>query len=197
MALVSGCSKSSIVAPADATITVSAAPSTISSNGSTTVTALVLGKGGAPVQDGTQVSFLATVGTLQPPQSHTRNGQASTILSAPRATGTTAVTATSGGITSQAVTVTLAGTLGVSVAAQPQSGPVNTVIAFTATVAPATGPAIDRFDWDFGDSKTASTSTGTTSHAYGSAGPMVVKVTATAQDGSKPVAQIEVVITST
>ena len=42
----------------------------------------------------------------------------------------------------------------------------------------------------------ATTSTGTTSHVYATTGTMVVKVTATALDGSTSVGQIEIIITS-
>jgi PKD repeat protein len=193
--LVTACQK--IVAPSQSTITLSAANSVISVNGSTTITAAVLESSGNAVQDGTLVNFQTTLGTMEPGQARTTQGHATAQLTGARQPGTASVTASSGNNTSEPLSVTIVGPLGVSITAQPTTAAINAIVSFTATVTPATGgPGIDHFDWDFGDSKTARTSTGTTGHVYATPGTMVVKVTATALDGSTPVGQIEIIITS-
>jgi PKD repeat protein len=196
--LVTACQKNTIVAPSQSKITLSAANSVISVNGSTTITATALESSDNAVQDGTLVNFQTTLGTMQPGQARTKQGHATAQLTGARQPGTASVTASSGNNTSEPLSVTIVGPLGVSITAQPTTAAINVVsVSFTATVTPATGgPGIDHFDWDFGDSRTARTSTGTTSHVYATPGTMVVKVTATALDGSTPVGQIEIIITS-
>lgn len=194
--LVTACQKS-VVAPSQSTITLSAANSVISVNGSTAITATVRDSSGNPVQDATVVNFESTIGTMQPSPAFTKQGHATSQLTGARQAGTASITASSGTITSQPVAVTVVGALGVSIVAQPTTALINAIVSFTATVTPATGgPGIDHFDWDFGDSRIATTSTGTTSHVYATTGTMVVKVTATALDGSTSVGQIEIIITS-
>lgn len=196
LALALAC-KGSVVAPAQSSITLRTANDVISLNGSTTITAFVGDASGNPVQDGTVLNFQTTLGTVQPSQTRTNKGQATTTLGGARQAGSATVTASSGDIVSQPITVTVINPIGVTITPSPTTATVNTVVTFTATVAPAADrPAIDHFTWDFGDSKTATTSTGTTSHVYATAGTMVVKVTASVVDGSTAVGQIEIIISS-
>jgi PKD repeat protein len=189
--------KGSIVAPAQSLIVLRSANDIISLNGSTTITAFVGDASGNPVQDGTVLNFQTTLGTVQPSQTRTNKGQATTTLGNARQAGTAAVTASSGDIASQPITVTVINPIGVAITPSPTSAAVNTVVTFTATVTPAADrPAIDHFTWDFGDSTTATTSTGTTSHVYATTGTMVVRVTASVVDGSTSVGQIEIIISS-
>ncbi len=187
-----------ILAPNDSTITLTAANSTVFTSGSTAITAAVVDKSGNAVQDGTMVTFQTTLGSMNPTQVRTRQGHATSQFTAGRQQGTASVTASSGNNTSEPLTVTVSGSLGVTVTAQPTTAPINTAVTFTATATSTAGtgtPTIDHYDWDFGDGKTAVTTTGTTTHVYITTGTMTVKVTATAADGSTAVAQVEVVIT--
>jgi trimeric autotransporter adhesin len=196
VSLATACQKS-VVAPGQSKITLASANSVISVDGSTTITATVLDSSGNAVQDATLVNFETTLGTMQPAQSRTKQAHATSVLTGARQPGTASVIALSGNNTSDPLSVTIVGPLGVTITPQPTTAAVNVSVSFTVTVTPATGgPGIDHFTWDFGDSKTATTSTGSTNHVYATAGPMVVKVTATALDGSSPVGQIEIIITS-
>lgn len=78
----------------------------------------------------------------------------------------------------------------------PTSPTVNAPVTFTAT-AGSGSPPILRFDWEFGDGSTQSTTSGTVSHVYASSGQKSVKVTATATDGATGAAQIIINVAAT
>lgn len=191
-----GCNTSSVVAPAQSTITLTSANSVITLNGSTTITAFVGDQNGTPVRDGTIVNFQTTLGTIQPLQTRTNTGRATATLGGVKQAGTASITASSGSIVAPAATVTVINPLGVAITPDPATAAVDTIVTFTLTVTPASGaPAVDHYEWDFGDSKTATTSTGKTTHVYATAGTMTVKVTAKVVDGSSSVGQIDIIIT--
>ena len=64
-----------------------------------------------------------------------------------------------------------------NVQASPNTAPHGTTVAFTVTV--PNGSPIDRYDWDFGDGGTATTSSLTITHVFAAAGVYTVKVTGT------------------
>lgn len=74
--------------------------------------------------------------------------------------------------------------LSVNVTASPTNPNVNAVVAFTANVTPATRP-IARYEWEFGDGQTTTTTGNTTTHPYSSAGTKTVRVTVVAADGTR------------
>lgn len=76
----------------------------------------------------------------------------------------------------------------------PTTNPtVNSPVSFTATVSP-TGVAISRFEWTFGNGTSVSTSGGSASHAYSSAGLKTVQLIAVAADGREGTAQTQVLV---
>jgi hypothetical protein len=66
-------------------------------NGSTQLIAQVLEAAGTPPQDGTLITFLTTLGTVQPSQAETSGGRVVVNFLAGTASGTATITATSGG----------------------------------------------------------------------------------------------------
>ena len=95
-------------------------------------------------------------------------------------------------VVSTAVVVTLA-PVGVVITATPSSAQVNGVVAFTATVTPAT-TAVVSYIWSFGDGGTAQTTGNQTSHVYTSAGSRTVQVTVNTVTGTSGVGQTVVVV---
>jgi len=87
-----------LTAPTKSTIQLSAA-ATVPLNGSVAVVATVTESSGTPVQDGTLVSFTATLGHVEPPDAHTDNGQVTVSFVAGAQSGMATVTALSGGAT--------------------------------------------------------------------------------------------------
>jgi hypothetical protein len=92
----SACDRVPLLAPTESTITVSAPTRSLPIGGSTQIDAFVSEPGGTPVQNGTLVRFTATLGTLAPAETQTRNGIATTTFSAGSASGTAQIRATSG-----------------------------------------------------------------------------------------------------
>ena len=91
------CDRVQLLAPTNSTIVVSAPTRVLPLGGSTEVTAFVSEQGGNPVQNGTTVRFIATLGTVNPVEVETRNGLAITTFSAGSTSGIGEVRAMSGG----------------------------------------------------------------------------------------------------
>ena len=72
------CDRVQLLAPTNSTITVTAPNRVLPLGGSTEVTAFVLEQAGTPVQNGTVVRFTATLGSISPTETETRNGLAIT-----------------------------------------------------------------------------------------------------------------------
>jgi hypothetical protein len=102
------CDKVPLTAPTGSTITLHVNPTTVAASGSADVTAVVLESGGTNVQNGTQVSFYTTLGTIEPSQGQTRNGAVTVKFRAGAQTGDAGITAVSGAATlTAAVTITV------------------------------------------------------------------------------------------
>jgi PKD repeat protein len=71
---------------------------------------------------------------------------------------------------------------------------VGQIVVFTATATVPTGVTITRYEWDFDDGSTQSTSSSSISHSFASVGQRVVRVRAIASDGSEGTAQVVVVV---
>jgi hypothetical protein len=105
----SSCEDSPFVAPTGTGITLAAAGS-IPANGFTQITALLLRGGfgaeavtkgvGPPVKDDTVVSFITTLGRIEPSQAKTKDGQVTVTLFGDGHAGTAKVTAFSGSASS-------------------------------------------------------------------------------------------------
>ena len=138
--------------------------------------------------DGRTQSLGATTGTTSVSHVYTSDG-----------TFTVTVTATdTQGVTGTAVTVvtvveaTPPTPLNVTLSATTPSGAPES-ITFTALVSPAAAE-ISRFEWDFGDGSTTTTSGSITSHVYTTAATVTVTVTAIASDGREGTGRIEIII---
>ena len=81
--------------------------------------------------------------------------------------------------------------LDVTIAVNTTSRKLNVPVSFTVSVSP-TGIVIDRYEWNFGDGSSATTSGKSTSHTYTSAKAYVVTVTVVAQDGRTGTGRVEV-----
>jgi hypothetical protein len=98
LALVSGCEKQPLLAPTGSTITLTATTNALSANGSTPIIAQVLELSGFPPHSGTHITFVTTLGAIQPAEASTDvNGQVVTTFVAGGQNGTAAITAISGG----------------------------------------------------------------------------------------------------
>ena len=83
--------------------------------------------------------------------------------------------------------------LNVTIDATPTTPQVGAPVGFTATVTqPAGTPAIDRYEWSFGDDSRVVTTGNATSHVYDRAGRRVVTVRVVEQDGRTGTARIEI-----
>lgn len=111
---VGGCTRVPLTAPSESTIQVSAAP-TVPLNGSVDVVATVIEGSGTPVQNGTLVSFTATLGHVEPSETRTENGKVTVKFVAGTQSGMATVTALSGAATGPSTGTETAAPLGASV----------------------------------------------------------------------------------
>jgi hypothetical protein len=92
------CEKVPLLAPTGSTITLTATATALSANGTTPITAQVIEAAGTPPHSGTHITFVTTLGRLQPAEAETDvNGQVSSIFMAGGSNGTATITALSGG----------------------------------------------------------------------------------------------------
>src|ERR1039457_3624353 len=111
--LSSGCNKVPLLAPSGTVINLFVSSTVLSLNSSTDITAVLIESGaastgtgtggtttpgaGIPVQNGTVVDFTTTIGTIEPAEARTINGQVTVKLISGTTSGTAIVTAYSGG----------------------------------------------------------------------------------------------------
>jgi PKD repeat protein len=98
---VTACDKVPLTAPTESTITLFAAATSVSPNGSTDIVATVIEQAGTAVQNGTVVSFTTTLGRIEPAEARTQNGKVTVKLTADGRSGVAQVTAFSGGAASE------------------------------------------------------------------------------------------------
>lgn len=118
-----GCDKAPLTAPTDSAVTLFANQTVVALNGAVEVTANVTEPGGVPVQNGTQVTFTTTLGTLQPQEARTSGGRATVRLNAGAASGIAQVRAFSGGAQAEALQIRVgaAAATAVTVSATPSA----------------------------------------------------------------------------
>jgi hypothetical protein len=98
LALALACEKQPLLAPTGSTITLTTTATALSANGSAPVVAQVLEASGFPPHSGTHVTFVTTLGQLQPSEAETDvNGQVTATFLAGGSNGTATITAVSGG----------------------------------------------------------------------------------------------------
>jgi PKD repeat protein len=96
-----GCDKVPLLAPTNTTIRLISSLSVLPTNGSTEITAVVIESAGTPVQNGTVVTFTSSLGTVEPREARTSNGQVTVRYSSGSQSGTAKVGAFSGGSKSE------------------------------------------------------------------------------------------------
>ena len=99
------CEQATQVAPTSSVLTLASSATGVALNGVMTITATLTDGGGKAVSDGTIVTFTSTLGVVEPAEARTNNGRATAELRAGNVSGTAAVTAASGTITSNALSV--------------------------------------------------------------------------------------------
>ncbi len=105
----SACDKVALTAPTSSTIRLFANTNVLPLHGSAEITATVTESAGTQVQNGTQVTFTTTVGTIEPTEARTKDGKATVRLTAGNISGTATVRAFSGGTQSDDLTVLIGG----------------------------------------------------------------------------------------
>lgn len=138
--VVSSCDKVPLLAPTGTVINMFATSNSVSLNSSVDIVATAIENGteaasgsgttgttasagsGTPVQNGTLISFTTTVGSIQPSEARTHNGQVTVKLVTGAQSGTATVTAYSGGASkTMTIKVGAAAASKVSVSASPQT----------------------------------------------------------------------------
>src|SRR5262245_2444088 len=142
--LVLACEKVPLLAPTGSTITLTASSNTISANGSLPIIAQVVEASGTPPHSGTQITFITTLGQVQPSEGQTDiNGQVVATFVAGGANGAATITAISGGVNtgtggSLRILIGTAAVGAVSVSANPtvvsSTGGSSTVSAFVIDI---------------------------------------------------------------
>ena len=91
-----GCDKVQLTAPVSSSITLTTPARMLPTGGSTPLSAQVIEPAGTPVQNGTTVRFSTNLGRVDPAETQTRNGVATTTFYAGDVSGAAEVKATSG-----------------------------------------------------------------------------------------------------
>jgi len=150
MALVlASCGSTDLVAPDTATITLDANPLTIPADGGTSSLHVTVAKSsGYPTGDGTVVTFTTTLGSITP-QAETRSGVATGVLTGTGTVGDATVTARSGNLVSESVTVQIGESpTDITLTATPASLPIGggtsqlTAVVFGSGGTPRAGVSV-------------------------------------------------------
>jgi hypothetical protein len=97
------CQKVPLLAPSGSTIVLTASNNAVAANGTVDIIAQLLEPAGTPPHPGTHVTFMTTLGVVEPDEATTDiNGRAKVTFRANGANGTANITASSGGATSGA-----------------------------------------------------------------------------------------------
>lgn len=202
--LMGACDRLPLFAPSESAISLSAATRILALGGSTEITAVILEKGGQPVQNGTTVRFTTSLGRVDPIEVQTRNGLAITTFHAGDSSGTAEVRATSGsagsGTVAQGATATnlltftigAAATESVSIRANPSSVPATGgTVDVIALVLAANGSPVTGVPVTFSANRGTLSAVSATTGANGEATVRLttsVETTVTATAGSKTTA---------
>jgi hypothetical protein len=143
--LLAGCCLSascgdSTTAPSGSTLTLVATPASVGFNGTSTIVADLRQGNGQPVDDGTLITFAATLGSVQPGSAESLAGKATVTFIAGAESGMAVVTAASGSQGSVRVAVGAAAAAQVNMTAMPAAVPFNGgTSTISAVVLDATG----------------------------------------------------------
>ena len=137
-----GCDKVPLTAPASSTITLSAPARSLPTGGSTELSAMVVEPAGTPVQNGTTVRFQTNLGRVDPVETQTRNGVATTTFFAGDVSGAAEVKALSGPAGSAAAGANATATNAVTILiGNAAIGSIN--VRSSAGSVPATGGTVE------------------------------------------------------
>jgi PKD repeat protein len=142
---VAACDKVGLLAPTGSTVTLSISSTSVAGNGTATVLASVIEAAGTAVHDGTEVTFQASVGVVDPVVARTESGLARATFRANGASGTASIVAFSGAARSDAIEVRVGSAAAetVTVRVSPSSIPQNGgPVQVTATVRDVSGNSL-------------------------------------------------------
>lgn len=111
-AAAASCDKAPLLAPTNSSITLSASTRVLPLGGQTELSAFVIEPAGTPVQNGTTVRFVTSLGTMSPVETQTHNGVATATFLAGDVSGVAEIRAISGGSGSTSTGTTTGGTTG-------------------------------------------------------------------------------------
>ncbi len=146
MVSIGSCDKVPLLAPTASVMTIVSSRSVLPVNGTAQIKATVIEQSGTPAHNGTLVTFTTTLGTLEPQEAVTSNGQAVVTLKAGAQSGTASLVAFSGSArTETPITVLIGGAAAtaVSVTANPALVPsTGGTVTIAATVSDADGNSL-------------------------------------------------------
>ena len=163
---VTGCERALQVAPSSSVLVLTAPASTVALNGSMTVTATLTDASGAAVSDGTLVYFTSTLGAISPIEVRISNGRATATLAAGSTAGVATITASSGGVSSNALSVRVGTVPNRIVLGASTIGTVTTIVA---SVFDATGLAMPATQVSFSTTAGTLSTSAVTTDAFGQA----------------------------
>jgi len=108
-AAAASCDKAPLLAPTNSSITISASTRVLPLGGQTEITAFVIEPAGTPVQNGTTVRFVTSLGIMNPVETQTHNGVATATFMAGDVSGVAEIRALSGGSGSTTTSSTTTG----------------------------------------------------------------------------------------
>jgi len=111
-AAAASCDKAPLLAPTNSSITLSASTRVLPLGGQTEISAFVIEPAGTPVQNGTTVRFVTSLGTMSPVETQTHNGVATATFLAGDVSGVAEIRALSGGSGTSTGSTTPGGTTG-------------------------------------------------------------------------------------
>jgi len=130
--IAAGCDKVPLLAPTNTTIRLISGLGVLPIAGSTEITAIVIESAGTPVQNGTVVTFTSSLGTVEPREARTTNGQVMVRYIAGTQSGPAKIGAFSGGSRSEDLEILVGAAAAAVVSLRADS-----------TVVPSTGGSTD------------------------------------------------------
>lgn len=166
------CEKVPLLAPTQSTIILVPSTTVVAANGTAQITASVIEQAGTVVQNGTLVTFTTNLGSIEPREGRTQNGQVTVEFRANGQSGTAKIGAFSGGIRATDLELRVGGAAAdrVTLRAEPANVPTSGgQVQVTATVLDASGNGLAgvpvSFTVDNGQLSAGSVTTGSSGQA--------------------------------
>lgn len=129
------CDKVPLLAPTNTTIRLVSSVGVLPLSGSADLTAVVIESAGTPVQNGTVISFSSSLGTIEPREGRTQNGQVTVRYTAGTQSGKASITAFSGGAKSEALEILVGAAAAGAVSLRATQTTVPTIGGTTTVIA--------------------------------------------------------------